>query len=240
MLYDLAATAAELAAVQIALAILPIGAIEQHSQHLPIGTDWLSIQALARRVGELCTEWGDVYLLPALPYSLSQCHGPGLGNVWLRPETLAAVLRDVVLSLKREGIHRIAVLNGHGGNFVLDAEIRELNASHPELVVLNVTSRGFRRGGGSQDIHAGAGETSRMLALHPELVHGPPPDYIPAGLGPEFLDYAYMAQISPTGIWGSPSEASAQAGAKALEEAAQRLAQRIRHAFEEIERQRAQ
>jgi creatinine amidohydrolase len=251
MLYDSGATSEALRGAKLDMAILPIGAVEQHGRHLPVGTDWLIAQALARRVAERLAVARDVYLLPALPYSLSQCHGPMPGTVWLTPRTLGDVLRDLVGSLMRQGIRRIVVLNAHGGNFVLDDEIRELNLRHPDVIVLNASTWAAAGAGGGVtgrvvggDIHAGASETAAMLAIAPERVQSPQIDHIPP-VGREFLDYAFMCQISPHGVWGRPSEASAAAdavpeeaieqGLTSMEASAARLAEQIEGALAEIE-----
>ncbi|MFP3896443.1 MAG: creatininase family protein [Anaerolineales bacterium] len=239
MLYDAEATYADLEAAKVEIAILSIGAIEQHSLHLPLGTDWIGAEALARRVAERLGRDYDVYLLPGWPYSLSQCHGPMPGTVWLKPETLADVLCDAVRSLYEQGIRRVVVINGHGGNFVLDAEIRELNLHYPDLILLSAASWGT--GGGTKptgrviggDIHAGEGETASQLYLNPQHVSTERVDYVPP-VGREFLDYAYMCHISPHGVWGRPSRGTAQAGKVSLERVAETLAQAAEQAFEEI------
>lgn len=240
MLYDMSATTVELEAAHIDIAVLPIGAIEQHSVHLPLGTDWLGVRALARAVAERLATERNVYLLPALPFSLSQCHGAMPGTVWLKPETLANVLRDLVLSLHEQGIRHIAVINGHGGNFVLDDEIRELNLTIDDLVVIQGVSRDASDGPGPTgrvvggDIHAGAGETATQLFLNVELVRPERVDYVPP-VGREFLDYATMEQIAPSGVWGRPSEGTVEAGERALERAAANMARDLLRAFDEIE-----
>ena len=239
MLYDTILTTVALEKAHIDVALVPIGAIEQHSIHLPLGTDWLDVDHLAHRVARLLAKEMDVYLLPAWPFSLSQCHGPMPGTVWLRPTTLANVLRDIVLSLHNQGIRHIAVINGHGGNFVLDPEISELNTIAPDLIVIDAGSWRPSRGQGPTgrvtggDIHAGAGETATQLSLNPEHVRPARVDYVP-GVGREFLDYAYMKQISPDGVWGRPSEATAEAGAQAVERTAVGMARNIMEAFGQI------
>ena len=105
-------TTFEIAAAGVDLALLPVGAIEQHSYHLPIGTDWLSVQAVAR----LAAERLNALLLPALPYGNSQEHQGFIGTIWLRPETLARAVTDIVDALVHHGIRRIVIVNGHGGN----------------------------------------------------------------------------------------------------------------------------
>lgn len=242
MLLDGSATTLELSQVCIDIAIVPIGAIEQHSVHLPLGTDWISAQALSRRVAEVLARDRDVYLLPALPFSLSQCHGPMPGTVWLKPKTLANALRDVVLSLYEQGIGHVAVVNAHGGNFVLSSEIRELNASFPDLIVIKAVPWGgntassddSREERGAGDIHAGAGETSTHLYLNPEHVRSERVDHVPP-VGQEFLDYAYMGQISPWGVWGRPSEGTAEDGEHALEHVAGQMAGYLLRGFDLIE-----
>ena len=239
MLYDTTATTVDLSTAHIEIAVLPIGAIEQHSLHLPLGTDWLAAGAVARCVAEILAQERDVYLAPAWPFSLSQCHGPMPGTVWLTPRTLADVLRELVISLYAQGIRWIAVVNGHGGNFVLDSEIRELNRLHDDLIVLNIAAWP-RPGGPGQtgrvtggDIHAGAGETATQLHLNPDLVGERRIDHIP-DVGREFLDYAYMCQISPWGVWGEPSQGLAEVGEHGLERVAQHMAASAIEAFAQI------
>lgn len=242
LLYDGSTTTLELKEARIDIAVLPIGAIEQHSVHLPVGTDWINVQALSRRMAEWLARDRDVYLLPAFPFSLSQCHGAMPGTVWLKPETLANVLRDLVLSLYEQGIEHVAVVDGHGGNFVLDAEIRELNGNFPDLMVIKAVSWDRNAGGSGDpgevgrgdDIHAGAGETSTQLHLNPEHVRSQRVDHVPA-VGREYLDYAYMEQISPWGVWGRPSQGTARAGERALECAASRMARNVLRAFDLID-----
>ncbi len=241
MLYDSSATTTDLSGARIDLALVPIGAIEQHSIHMPLGTDWIGATGMARRTAELLARERNVYLLPAFPFSLSQCHGPMIGTAWLKPETLADVLHDIVLSLYEQGIHRIAVINGHGGNFILDEEIRELNARFSDLIVVNAVAWDMfdtskkptgRVVGG--DIHAGTSETSQHLFLNPEHVHSERIDYVPP-VGREFLDYAFMSQISPDGIWGRPSLATAEAGEQSVRRSVANMARNILQAFDDIE-----
>ena len=244
MLYDWTATSTALK-TKVEIAVLPIGAIEQHSIHLPLGTDWLAAEAVGRRVAGILGQAHDVYLVPGWPYSLSQCHGPMPGTVWLTPHTLAAVLRDIVLSLYVHGIGRVAIVNGHGGNFVLDSEIRELNRLQNDLIVLNIaawprpeaTGQTGRVTGG--DIHAGAGETATQLYLNPSSVRAERIDHIP-DVGREFLDYAYMSQISPMGLWGEPSLGLAEVGEHGLERNAEHMAQSAVEAFGRIAATRQQ
>jgi creatinine amidohydrolase len=231
---DALSTAADLARQTPALAVLPIGSIEQHSRHLPLGTDWIAATALAHRVA---TELGGL-LLPALPVSMGRCHKPMAGTVWLRPMTLADAVSDVVRSLAACGIRQVLLINGHGGNFTLEVATRELNMAHPDLTVIlppmSLRSKGpaiFETAG--LEVHAGESETSVMMAIDPELVGDDRVDHIPS-VGREFLDYAFVGDISPEGVWGKPSLATRDKGQRAFEGRITSLVAYVRETFETV------
>jgi creatinine amidohydrolase len=210
-------SSAEIDAAAPAVAVLGIGAIEQHSGHLPLATDWYSVAEMSRRLAEAL---GALLIMP-WPFSMSECHGPAAGTVWLRPETLAAVVRDLVLSLRDQGIRQIVIVNGHGGNFVLESVIRELNLAYDDLVVLLYPFEGglgfaHLYEHGDVDSHAGEVETSVMLALRPDLVRAERDDCVPC-LGRGYLDYMYMDRISPAGVTGIASAGTAEKGRRGLD-----------------------
>jgi creatinine amidohydrolase len=229
---DALSSSSAIAAARPAIAVLPIGSIEQHSRHLPLGTDWIAATALAHRVA---ADLG-AYLLPALPVSMGRCHKPMAGTVWLRPMTLAAAVTDIVRSLAAGGIHQVVIVNGHGGNFTLEVATRELNLAHPDLTVL-LPPLGLRGSGppifetAGQEVHAGESETSVMLAIDPSLVGDDRVDYIPP-VGREFLDYAFMGAISPEGVWGKPSLATRDKGQRAFEARVRAVVDWVRQTLE--------
>lgn len=223
------------------IAVFGIGAIEQHSYHLPLGTDWLAVAEITRRVAEKL----GAFLVPALPFSMSECHGPMPGTVWLKPKTLAAVITDVVNSLQAQGINRIILVNGHGGNFVLEAMIRELNLARPSLqlvmpsgeLVISMEEPIFETG--HLEVHAGEGETSFHLAFNAEHVKTDKSvDYVPP-VGREFLDYAYMSFISESGVWGCPSRATVAKGETALDAEVRSICQEAELVFKFLDGQSA-
>jgi len=182
---------------RVELAILPVGSNEQHSLHLPYCTDVEIISAIAREVAKRV----DAFLLPCLSYSSSIEHKEFVGSVWLKPNTLRLVIRDIVKSLYIHGIYKIVLMNGHGGNFILKPTIRELNFEHRKLKLIMVDFGFMVSGSEGTEIHSGEFETSLMLYLRPELVKKGMVDYIP-DVPREFLDYVGLKKVSKNGVWG--------------------------------------
>jgi creatinine amidohydrolase len=234
-MYDAWDTSEEIATGSPQYAVFGIGAIEQHSIHLPVGTDWLGVKHITRRVAEGL----DAFLVPALPFSMSECHGPMPGTVWLKPETLAAVVRDTVLSLYSQGILRVLIINSHGGNFVLEAEIRRLNLKYPDLIILMPPFFAPRPGEPKiwekgVGIHANESETSHQLYINRKHVKDECVDYQPP-VGREFLDYAYMSYISEKGVWGYPSYGTAEKGKVSTDRRVKRIVEWARETFDNVE-----
>lgn len=227
-------TSLEIAAARPEIAVFGIGATEQHGRHLPIGTDWITISEISRRVAlEL-----NALLIPAIPFSMSECHGPLEGTVWLKPATLAAVIRDVARSLREQGIRKLLILNGHGGNFVLEPIIQELNREYPYFTVIMPAEVWAVAEGdeaiyetATSEVHAGEAETSVQLYLTPDRVRPERMDYVPP-VGREFLDYVSMERISPDGVWGIPSYGQAGKGERAIAAQVQAIVRFARQAFE--------
>jgi len=234
---DALSTSASIAAARPSIAVLPVGSIEQHSRHLPVGTDWIVATAVAHRVAAAL----DAYLLPTLPVSMGRCHKPMAGTVWLRPMTLAAAVTDIVRSLAAGGIHQVVLVNGHGGNFTLEVATRELNLAHPELTVLLLPPMSLGSSGppifetAGMEVHAGESETSVMLAIDPTLVGDDRVDYIPS-VGREFLDYAFIGAISPDGVWGKPSLATREKGQRAFDARVRGLVDYVRETLDRAAR----
>ncbi|WP_232823002.1 creatininase family protein [Oceanibium sediminis] len=111
----------EAAAARDPRCILPIGSTEQHAQ-LSLCVDMI----LAERVAEEAAEPLDIPVFPVMPYGLAPYFNAYPGTISLRVETLLAVVRDVVSSLRRSGFRRILIVNGHGGNNPVGALAQEL------------------------------------------------------------------------------------------------------------------
>lgn len=202
------------------VAILPIGAIEQHGGHLPVGTDTL----LASEFGKKLAEVIEAYLLPVLPISSSIEHRQAKGTVYIRSETLMLIIRDIAQSLQYSGFEKLIIANVHGGNWIIKPTIRNLNRDLPgmQVVFLNVSDIFAHRHHEifehvKNDVHAGEFETSLMMYLHPQLVSEikvlHEPEFVPQA----FMDYFDTSEITDDGCWGYPEAASSAKGKRAME-----------------------
>lgn len=202
------------------LAVLGVGAIEQHGPHLPVGTDWIIAQELSRRLAKKL----NAVLLPAIPFSASACHGYTAGTVWLRDETLALLVEDIVKAVYQWGVHKLIIINCHGGNFILFDVIDNLNIKYQNFCVMltlelpQVYRRIFSKNSFMTDVHAGEVETSLMLAINEQLVNKERAASNVPTVGREFLDYVTMDKISLNGVWGKAKLASKSKGEEFLKE----------------------
>src|SRR5215469_2315847 len=156
--------------------VLPFGATEPHNLHMPYGTDNFQVEILGQRACEKAYHAGArVLLLPTIPYGVNTNHLqiPGALACSVTPTTLLHLLTDLVDSLERQGIRKLVLLNGHGGN-ELKPLTREL---HHRTGVFLCVCDWFRM---ARDVypdvfehpgeHADEVETSLGLAFFPELM----------------------------------------------------------------------
>ena len=100
-------------------AVLPFGATEPHNLHMPYGTDTFQVEELGQLACQRAWDAGArVALLPAIPFGVNTNHLkiPGGLACSVTPTTLLALLTDLVDSLERQGVRKLVLLNGHGGN----------------------------------------------------------------------------------------------------------------------------
>lgn len=105
-------TEAEQAFRETDTAILPLGAVESHGPHNPLGTDWMAAVLVSRAVAERAP----VVVAPVIPYGWSHGLMDFPGTISIGAETLARLLDDVLRCLHKWGIRRVVVLTGHGTN----------------------------------------------------------------------------------------------------------------------------
>ncbi|MBX2957586.1 MAG: creatininase family protein [Cyclobacteriaceae bacterium] len=155
------------------VAVLPWGACEAHNYHLPYATDIIESEHIAAEAGRLAWEQGaKVIVLPAIPFGVNTGQFDVKLNINMNPSTQLAVLRDVLDVLNRQDIHKLIILNSHGGND-FKSMIRELGLQFPNMFL--TTCNWFQAIDQKQffehkDDHAGEMETSLLLYLRPDLV----------------------------------------------------------------------
>jgi creatinine amidohydrolase len=159
------------------VAVLPFGATEPHNLHMPYGTDCFQVERIADSACERAYQEGaKVILLPTIPFGVNTNHldVPGALACSLRPSTLGRILADLVESMERQGVKKMLLLNGHGGN-ELKPLVREI--FHRTKVFLCVCdwyrmARDLYAGiFESPGEHADEVETSLGLAFFPKFVH---------------------------------------------------------------------
>ena len=213
--------------------ILPLGSVEQHGRHMPLGTDTMLALAVSHAAAERLQ--GRVLVLPPPWYGFSAHHMRFAGSISLRPETLMAVAEDVVGSVVQHGFRRILLVNGHGGNAgVIDVLAAKLGKSHygkariAGVTYFHLASAAIARlrqskPGGMG--HACEFETSMLMHLRPELVAikeakttypDPGSPYLTTDLigASRVRTYMDFADLSESGTLGDPALASPEAGAR--------------------------
>ena len=184
--------------------LVPVGATEQHGPHLPLGTDTAIAATVAARSG--------LPVAPALPYGASGEHESFPGTVSIGTETLAAVIVELGRSACRFA-RRLVLVNGHGGNVgALRAAVALLRSEGRDVAW-------FPCGVPGADAHAGHHETAVMLALAPDTVR---PDLAaPGNTAPlrelmPAISAGSVRDVSPSGVLGDPTGATAGEGAETV------------------------
>jgi len=161
-----------------AVAVLPVGSTEKHGEHLPIGTDTLNVEYACR---EACQRAG-VLMLPALGYTFTNEMKASAGAISLSAKTLLAVVEEICDDVARNGVKKIVLVNGHGGNnHLLMTFIQDLPGRGKDYAVyylslgaavskedrarMQESSKAQCSGG-----HADDSETDMTLYTHPETV----------------------------------------------------------------------
>jgi creatinine amidohydrolase/Fe(II)-dependent formamide hydrolase-like protein len=227
---------------EVDIALLPVGAIEQHGPHLPLDTDAFDADYLARRVAAACADPKPL-VLPLIPYGVSYHHDDFSGTISVTNETLSQLVYEIGVSAAHNGITKLVVINGHGGNtptLQFAAQMINRDAGIFTCVDTGETSDAdiSEIAETASDVHAGEVETSTSLAVRPELVKLDKARRFVPRFSSRFLDfsargsvewYARTARISPTGVLGDPTKATREKGERFWELMVQRLVEFVEH-----------
>ncbi len=168
LLHELTWCKADKLLKKIEIALLPVGSIEQHGPHNPLGTDYLIAYALAREASKRT----NVLCLPCVPFGISSHHRHFPGTISVSPKALRAYVKDILYSLYRNGIRKVIIINGHGGNLNALLEIaREVRERKKLFAIIFQWWDALKGEYPSEECgHAAALETSLNLYLHENLV----------------------------------------------------------------------
>ncbi len=218
------------------VAILPWGATEPHNYHLPYGTDSLETAKIAVDAAEKAWKRGaKIMVLPVIPFGVQN---PGQIELpfclHTKPSTQTIIFKDIVEALAGQGITKLVLLNGHGGND-FKPMIREVQPQFPQVLIslvewfkLMSLSEYFEDEGD----HAGEMETSVIMHYFPHLVR--PMEEAGEGRAKSsklngvnsktaWIPRKWNKVSKDTGV-GNPKKASAEKGKKYLEDVTSKIA----------------
>lgn len=233
----------EIKNAEIEVAVLTWGATEAHNYHLPYATDNYQIEAIANEAGRQAAENGaKLMILPNIPFGVNTGQADIDLDINLYPSTQLAILSDIIEVLNRQGIFKLIVLNGHGGNDFKPI-LRELGLKFPKMLL--VTTNFFQTVNKYEFFeetgdHADEMETSLMLHLRPDLVQ----PLEEAGLGKEkksrikgikegwaWSERQWSMVTEDTGV-GNPKKATREKGEKFFKAVCEKLAELFKEVSE--------
>lgn len=149
------------------MVIVPIGSVECHGRHLPLGTD----NIIPNRILELIEEKSDILITPMIPYGACESLQPFPGTVNLGGDVLYILLDKVVENLYSHGARKILFLNGHGGNI---KTIERVGFKYEKMgaivVMLNWWLMAWELNPAWKGGHGGGEETAGVMGVDPSLV----------------------------------------------------------------------
>ena len=210
--------------------ILPCGAIEQHGPHLPVDIDFFDAKYMAFKVAEACAEPRPL-VLPAIPFGVSYHHEDFKGTLSVTNEALSKFVYDLGMSLAKNGVKKIIILNGHGDNAPALSNAAQMINRDAKIFVCVDTGETSDVDVGKlidtpNDAHAGEIETSTSLALRPDLVQMDKAVNETLAFGSDYLNfddhrsvnwYVRTSKISESGVMGDATKASVEKGQKIWE-----------------------
>ena len=149
------------------MVMLPIGSIECHGRHLPLGTDTL----IPNKIVELVEAKSDILIAPTIPYGACQSLADYPGTINIDFEVLYQFLTQVVQNLYNHGARKILILNGHGGNIkVIERVGLDFEKKGAMVVMLNWWLMAWDMNPAWKGGHGGGEETAGVMAVDPSLI----------------------------------------------------------------------
>ena len=213
------------------IAVLPLGAIEQHGPHLPLSTDRAIADGVLARVLDLLPDELPAVVLPTQPVGLSTEHGAFPGTLTARPATLLNLWTEIGASVARAGVRKLVLFNSHGGQSKLAGlAAQQLRSEHGLLVVdyhcyrIWRDSPLFGEDERREGIHGGGIETSIMLALDPDSVRAEATRKFESAARGTAVPFAWEIQdLNPAGALGDASDADGERGRALIDAAARQF-----------------
>ena len=214
--------------------LLPLGSVEQHSNHMPVGTDTILAHEVSRAAAARASR-AAVVVLPPPWYGFSAHHMRFAGTVTLPAATLIELAQHIADSLIAHDFRRLLIVNGHGGNGgsidVMASELGHRHYGRARIAALTYFQlareeiAALRKSPGGGMGHAGEFETAMMMHLRPDLVKADRAVTVYPDPGSSYLNtdllasspvrtYLDFKDLSPTGVLGDPSHASPEAGSR--------------------------
>jgi creatinine amidohydrolase len=195
--------------------ILPIGAVEGHGAHLPLSTDSIQPEYIAEKIaGEI-----GALIAPPIRYGICNATRNLPGTISLTFETFRAMIQEVLEELCRNGVGNIVVLSGHAGRIHMaalrvagEAVVEKFDVKLMVLSDYDIIYKYQAEEFPDWDGHAGSVETSRIIAIKPELAKEKGKTF-KAEL-PPYRILKHPEKYFPGGVMGDPENASVEKGKK--------------------------
>jgi creatinine amidohydrolase len=196
---------------------IPFGSVEEHGYHLPLSTDTIQAYEVGKRASKIIP----LFVAPPVHYGCCRSTSRHPGTISITTATVKSLLKDIVRSFHSHGMQNFIVLTGHAGGshrMALQDAGEELIAELSDIRMAVVTEYELAKDAGrylvetAGDAHAGEIETSRIMHSHPHLVVGTGEREFPTF--PMGILVRNKRKYWPNGVWGDPTKASVEKGAK--------------------------
>jgi len=212
--------------------IIPVGSLEAHGPHLPLGTDTIEVYEIAKKAAKSVA----VFIAPPLWYGVCRSTSKHPGTVGITPETLRRCIKDVVKSLYANRLRNFIIISGHASSLHLSAlqeageALLEEMPSDVKIAVVSAYAMAQEAAIGicttEDDSHAGEIETSLMLHLSSRLVKGRGKEEYPCF--PQHILTRNKRKYWKNAVWGNPRQASAPKGRLITEKLIDALAELVK------------